>query len=47
MATLPNKRMTASEYLHSLPKTPQLLGKRAFHVRDPADQLADKAAAGT
>ncbi|WIA18741.1 hypothetical protein OEZ85_003431 [Tetradesmus obliquus] len=32
--------------MHSLPKTPQLLGKRAFHVRDPADQLADKAAAG-
>lgn len=44
--TTPHKRMTASEYMHSLPKTPQLLGKRAFHVRDPADQLADKAAAG-
>jgi hypothetical protein len=46
MANQSRRTMTASEYIHSLAKTPQLLGKRAFHVRDPADQLADKAAAG-
>jgi hypothetical protein len=46
MTTQPTKRLTASEYFQSLPKTPQLLAKRAFNVRDSADQMADKAAAG-
>lgn len=37
---------TSSDYFTSLKCTPKLLGRRAFYVRDPAEQLADKEAAG-
>jgi len=30
----------------SLLQTPKLLANRAFYIRDPAEQIADKAAAG-